>query len=55
MVKLRKSKNVSQPSSTLGLMRFSDSDASGPKITPEFVIALSLVIIIVILVLQAIS
>ncbi len=44
MVKLKKGKRVSQPSSTIGLMRFNDSDAAGPKLSPEFVLVLTAVI-----------
>ncbi len=40
------------PSSTLGIMRFFDTDSGGPKLTPEFVVALCAVFAVAILVLQ---
>jgi len=49
MVKLRKGPGVSSPSSSLGIMRFFDADTKGPKMSPEFVIALSLGLILVVL------
>ena len=52
MVKLKKGKQVSSPSSTIGLMRFFDAETKGPKISPQFVIALSAVLILMIVVMH---
>ncbi len=49
MVKFERSKNVSGPSSSLGIMRFFDADVAGPKITPEFVFGFAVVLIVVVL------
>lgn len=49
MVKLRKGPAVSGPSSSIGIMRFFDADTSGPKLTPEFIVGLSIAVIIVVL------
>lgn len=44
MVKFNTSKQeVAGPSSSLGIMRFFDTDMAGPKITPEFVIVLCVI------------
>ena len=37
MVKLKKRRNSYTPSSTLGIMRFFDTETKAPKLTPEFV------------------
>ncbi|MBN2066898.1 MAG: preprotein translocase subunit Sec61beta [Candidatus Diapherotrites archaeon] len=37
---------VSGPSSTLGIMRFFDADTSGPKLSPEFVVGIAIVLIV---------
>ncbi|MCD6479069.1 MAG: preprotein translocase subunit Sec61beta [Candidatus Diapherotrites archaeon] len=50
MVKLRKGKRAYGPSSTLGIMRFFDTETRAPKLTPEFVVAASLAFIALILV-----
>ncbi len=55
MVKLRKGPSVSGPSSSLGIMRFFDSDTSGPKMGPEFIIGVALVLILIVLVVKAIT
>ena len=47
MVKLRKGKSVSGPSSSIGLMRFFDAETKGPKITPEFVVAVSVAVAVI--------
>ncbi len=47
MVKLRKGKSTSAPSSTIGLMRFFDAESKGPKISPQFVIVLTVAIAII--------
>ena len=44
MVKFTTTKqDVAGPSSSLGIMRFFDTDMAGPKITPEFVIVLCVI------------
>ena len=35
------SSGVSGPSSSIGIIRFFDTDSGGPKITPEFVLVAS--------------
>ncbi len=53
MVKLGSSRQASAgPSSTMGIMRFFDVDAKGPKITPEFVMGVALAFVIIVLVLR---
>ncbi|HIH09138.1 MAG TPA: preprotein translocase subunit Sec61beta [Candidatus Diapherotrites archaeon] len=32
----------SGPSSSIGIMRFFDADSGGPKVSPEFVVAIAL-------------
>ncbi|MDP6670465.1 MAG: preprotein translocase subunit Sec61beta [archaeon] len=49
MVKLTKGPAVSGPSSSIGIMRFFDADTSGPKFSPEFLVGLSVVVIIAVL------
>ena len=49
MVKLKRGPAVSGPNSSIGIMRFFDADTSGPKLTPEFIIGLSMVVIIVVI------
>jgi len=53
MVKLSKGPRVSGPSSSLGIMRFFDSDTSGPKLSPEFVLGAALALIVFVLVARA--
>ena len=55
MVKLRKGKRVSAPSSTIGLMRFFDADTAGPKLTPEFVLLLCFGVVLVMLLVKFIT
>ncbi len=49
MVKLSRGPATSSPSSSLGIMRFFDVDTGGPKMSPEFVIIVALVLIILVL------
>ncbi|MFH1663556.1 MAG: preprotein translocase subunit Sec61beta [archaeon] len=49
MVKLTRGPATSSPSSSLGIMRFFDVDTGGPKLSPEFVIGVCVVLIIVVL------
>ena len=48
MVKLKRGPSVSGPSSSIGIMRFFDADTSGPKMSPEFVVIVSIVLIAVV-------
>lgn len=50
MVKLTRGPSVSNPSSSLGVMRFFDVDLSGPKINPELVLAICIGFTILILI-----
>ena len=50
MVKLNRGPAVSGPSSSLGLMRFFDADTAGPKLTPEFIVGVAVVVLIVLVV-----
>ena len=52
MVKLKKGPSVTGPSSSLGIMRFFDADTAGPKMTPEFVVAASVAVIIIVVALK---
>ena len=49
MVKLKRGPSVSGPSSSIGIMRFFDADTAGPKMSPEFVIIVSVVLIVIVL------
>ncbi|PIN85740.1 MAG: preprotein translocase subunit Sec61beta [Candidatus Diapherotrites archaeon CG11_big_fil_rev_8_21_14_0_20_37_9] len=44
----RTSGQQSGPSSAIGIMRFFDADSGGPKISPEFVIGVTVVFTILI-------
>jgi len=46
MVKLRKGKSTSSPSSSIGLMRFFDAESKGPKVSPQFVMVLAVAVAI---------
>ncbi len=35
------SAGISGPSSSIGIMRFFDTDTAGPKLTPEFVVLIA--------------
>ncbi len=48
----KSSSDTSGPSSAIGIMRFFDTDSGGPKISPEFVVAVSVVFTAIIVVLQ---
>lgn len=52
MVKLRRGPGVSGPSSSLGIMRFFDVDSKGPKLSPEFILGISVAFIVVVMVLK---
>lgn len=52
MVKLQQGPGVSGPSSSIGIMRFFDAETPGPKMTPEFVIGLAIIVIAVVLVIK---
>ncbi len=47
MVKLRKGRASSSPSSTIGLMRFFDAESHAPKLSPQFVLAIAAAITII--------
>ena len=49
MVKFSKGPKVSGPSSSLGIMRFFDADSKGPKLSPEFVVGLAFVFVVIVL------
>ncbi len=49
MVKLKRGPSVSGPSSSIGIMRFFDADTAGPKMSPEFVIIVSVALIVIVL------
>lgn len=53
MVKLSRGPGVSGPSSSLGIMRFFDVDTGGPKMSPEFIVALSVVFIIIVVIVKS--
>ena len=45
-MKMQRSSGVSGPSSALGIMRFFDSDSKAPKISPEFIMVLSVLFVV---------
>lgn len=49
MVKMTSGPAVSGPSSSIGIMRFFDVDTKGPKLTPEFVLGLSIAFVVIVL------
>jgi len=52
MVKLSRGPATSSPSSSLGIMRFFDVDTGGPKMSPEFIVIVCLILIIVVLIVK---
>ncbi len=46
MVKLQQTKGISNPSSSLGIMRFFDVESGGPKLTPQLVVGITIVFLI---------
>ncbi len=46
MVKLQQTKGISNPSSSLGIMRFFDVESGGPKLTPQMVVGITIVFLI---------
>ena len=53
-MKFKREAGAAGPSSALGIMRFFDTDVGGPKLTPEFVVALSLIFGAVVLVIHVV-
>ena len=49
MVKMTKRSGAQGPSSSLGIMRFFDVDTGGPKMSPEFVVIVAVVLIVLVL------
>jgi len=49
MVRLESGPAAAGPSSAIGIMRFFDADTKGPKLTPEFVIGITVAFIVLIL------
>ena len=52
MVKLQQGPSVSGPSSSIGIMRFFDAETPGPKLSPEFIVGFSLIVIAVVVVIK---
>ncbi|MBS3061578.1 MAG: preprotein translocase subunit Sec61beta [Candidatus Diapherotrites archaeon] len=52
MVKLQQNQGAGGPSSSLGIMRFFDVETGGPKLSPQFVVGLSVAFVILIMVLR---
>ena len=52
MVKFTKSKSSAGggPSSAIGIMRFFDADSKSPKLSPHFVLAVSIVFVVIMLI-----
>ncbi|VVC00268.1 Sec61beta family protein [uncultured archaeon] len=46
---------VSGPSSSIGIIRFFDTDSGGPKITPEFVVGVSVVFALILVALRVLA
>ena len=55
MVKMKSTPGMGGPSSSLGIMRFFDQDVGGPKVSPEFIIVISLALAIGVIILHAFS
>ena len=55
MVKLKRGPGVAGPSSSLGIMRFFDADTAGPKLSPEFIMGLCIVVVVAILFVKHLS
>ena len=55
MVKFKKGKSVSRPSSALGLMSFSDTSVAAPQITPEIMVVITVAFAALILILKIIA
>lgn len=50
MVKLKRGKRLYGPSSSLGIVRFFDSETKAPKMSPEFFVAFAAIAIIAIII-----
>ncbi len=44
--------DTSGPSSSIGIMRFFDTDIGGPKISPEFVVGVAAVFTLIVAIMQ---
>lgn len=57
MVKFMKNKPQagSGPSSAIGIMRFFDAESKSPKLSPQFIIAISIAVIIIFLALKTVT
>jgi len=53
LVKFSKGPSVSGPSSSLGIMRFFDSDTKGPKIPPIAVVGIAAALIVALMIVHA--
>ena len=51
-MKFQRAASTGGPSSSIGIMRFFVTDTGGPKMSPEFVVVVSAVIVLVILLVQ---
>jgi preprotein translocase subunit Sec61beta len=54
-LKINKGPRKSGPSSSIGILNFFDADMSGPKMSPEFVLLITLVFIIIIIAIHVIG
>jgi preprotein translocase subunit Sec61beta len=54
-MRFQRSQNTGGPSSSVGITRFFDTDMSGPKMTPEFVLGLSVAFIILMFALKMLA
>lgn len=52
-MKMNRGPSVAGPSSSVGIARFFDTDTSGPKLSPEFVLGISVAFVILMFVLKA--
>ena len=51
-MRFQRSQNAAGPSSSVGITRFFDTDLAGPKLSPEFVLGISVVFVVFMVVLK---
>ncbi len=53
MDSMARADKVFGPSSSIGILRFTDSEKNAPKLSPEFVVIVCAIVIIAVMVLQS--
>lgn len=51
-MRFQRSQNTGGPSSSVGITRFFDTDLSGPKLSPEFILGISVAFVILMVALK---